>query len=122
MTMTAPPVPRRFGQIIRLRPSSLSAYKALHAAAWPAVLRQIKDCHISDYSIYLDEASMTLFATLKYDGDDWEADMAAMRANPEVRRWWELTDAMQETLVEGSTGSVDAKGWWRDLEEIFRVD
>lgn len=114
--------PRRIGQIIRLKPSCLEAYKACHAAAWPAVLQQIKDCNISDYSIYLDEQSMTLFATMKYNGTDFEADMAAMKANPEVRRWWEMTDSMQETLVEGSTGSVDAKGWWRDLEEVFRVE
>jgi L-rhamnose mutarotase len=120
--MSSSSAPRRFGQIIKLRRSCLEEYKACHAAAWPDVLQQIKACHILDYSIFLDEASMTLFATLKYDGVDWEADMAAMRANPVVRRWWEMTDAMQETLVEGSAGSTDAKGWWKDLEEIFRVD
>jgi hypothetical protein len=29
---------------------------------------------------------------------------------------------MQETLVEGSTGSMDPAGWWKPLEEVFRVD
>lgn len=114
--------PRRFGQIIKLRPECAQAYKDCHAAAWPAVLQQIKDCHINDYSIFLDEKSMTLFATMKYHGTDFEKDMEAMRANPEVQRWWTMTDAMQETLVEGSRGSMDPKGWWKDLEEVFRVE
>ena len=103
--------PRRIGQIIRLKRESLEAYRECHAAVWPAVLQQIKDCHISDYSIYLHEPSMTLFATMKWSGSDFDADMEKMRANPEVQRWWQMTDNMQETLVEGSKGSMDPKGW-----------
>ncbi|TKA81790.1 hypothetical protein B0A55_02151 [Friedmanniomyces simplex] len=118
----ANPQPRRIAQIVHLKRDSLQAYKDCHAAVWPAVLEQIKDCHISDYSIFLDETSMTLFATMKYDGDDFDADMEKMRANKEVQRWWKMTDGMQETLVEGSGGSMDPKGWWRGLEEVFRVD
>ena len=57
--------PRRIAQIVRLKRDSLQEYKACHAAVWPAVLQQIKDCNISDYSIYLDEGSMTLFASMK---------------------------------------------------------
>jgi L-rhamnose mutarotase len=115
-------------QTVRLRPSSLQAYKECHAAVWPAVLQQIKDCNISDYSIYLDDSTLgptgyyTLFATMKYDGADFAADMEKMKASPEVRRWWEMTDAMQETLVEGSKGSTDSKGWWKELEEVFRCE
>lgn len=116
------PHPRRIGQIIRLKRSCLQQYKDCHAAAWPAVLDQIKDCNITDYSIFLDEQSMTLFASMKYTGNDFDADMEKMRANPEVRRWWEMTDSMQETLVEGSMGSTDPRGWWRDVEEIFRCE
>ena len=114
--------PRRIGQIIRLKRESLQAYKECHAAVWPAVLKQIKECNIIDYSIYLDEQSMILFATMKWNGSDFDADMEKMRANPEVQKWWHMTDSMQETLVEGSSGSTDPKGWWRDLEEVFHCD
>ena len=103
--------PRRIGQIIRLKRESLDAYKECHAAVWPAVLQQIKDCNISDYSIYLDESSMTLFATMKWSGSNFDADMEKMRSNPEVQRWWQMTDRMQDTLVGGSKGSMDPKGW-----------
>jgi len=100
----------------------LQAYKDCHAAAWPAVLAQIKDCNISDYSIFLDETSMTLFATMKYTGTDLDADMEKMRANPEVRKWWEMTDSMQESFNEGATGSTGKVPWWKDLEEVFYVE
>lgn len=114
--------PRRIAQIVRIKPDHLQAYKDCHAAVWPAVLRQIKDCNISDYSIFLDERSLTLFATMKWHGADFDADMERMKANPEVRRWWAMTDGMQESLVEGSTGSTDEKGWWVGLEEVFRCE
>ncbi|KAK3719298.1 hypothetical protein LTR37_004517 [Vermiconidia calcicola] len=113
---------RRIAQIVRLKRDSLQAYKECHANVWPAVFDQIKDCNISDYSIYLDEESMTLFATMKYNGIDFEADMEKMRTSQEVRRWWEMTDNMQESFVEGSQGSTDPKGWWKGLEEVFRCE
>ncbi|MBE3043808.1 L-rhamnose mutarotase [Candidatus Bathyarchaeota archaeon] len=123
MSATEPQTPRRIAQIVRLKPSSLQAYKDCHAAVWPAVLAQIKDCNISDYSIFLDETSMTLFATFKWSGADWDADMARMGANEEVRKWWAMTDGMQESFTEGSTGSTDGeKGWWRGLDEVFRCE
>lgn len=120
--MSSPSEPRRIGQIVRLRRESLQAYKDCHTAVWPEVLKQIKDCNIVDYSIFLDEHSMTLFATMKYTGSDFEADMDKMRANEKVREWWTMTDGMQESFVEGSKGSTDEKGWWKDLEEVFRVE
>lgn len=119
----SPTEPKRLAQIVRLKRTSIDEYKACHAEVWPAVQQQIKDCNITDYSIFLDETSMTLFATMKYIGDDFEGDMEKMKANPEVRRWWSMTDGMQESFNEGSTGSTDEKtSWWKGLEEVFRFE
>ena len=41
---------RRFAQIVRLKPEYVAEYKACHAAVWPEVLKQIKDCNIQDCS------------------------------------------------------------------------
>ncbi|KAK5118510.1 hypothetical protein LTR62_003025 [Meristemomyces frigidus] len=114
--------PRRIAQIIRLKKDSLETYKALHASIWPSIAAQIKSSNITDYSIFLDESTMTLFATFKYTGNDFEADMEKMKRDPETRRWWGMTDGMQESFVEGSTGSGDARGWWKGLEEVFRLE
>lgn len=86
------PEPRRIAQIVKLKPEALKAYKECHAAVWPAVLEQIKDFNIFDYSIFFDDASSTLFASMKWNGEDFEADMERMKANPEVQRWWQMTD------------------------------
>ena len=58
-----------------------------------------------------------LFAYLEYVGDDYPGDMAAMAADPDVKAWWALTDAMQEPFAERKAGS-----WWLDLAEIFHLD
>ena len=47
--------------------------------------------------------------------------MRRMRENLEVRRWWEMTDGMQESQVPGATGSKDGE-WWTPFEEVFRLE
>lgn len=39
---------RRFGQVVKLKPECVDAYKACHAKIWPEVAKQIKDCNIED--------------------------------------------------------------------------
>ena len=34
----------------------------------------------------------------------------------------QMTDGMQESLVEGATGSESGPGWWMDTEEVFRLE
>lgn len=126
--------PRRSAQSVLLKPSRLDDYIACHKEVWPEVLKQIRDCNIIDYSIHLDdtlrphpadangEKYFTLYATIKYVGSDWEGDMRTMRENKKVREWWEMTDSMQVSLVEGSRGSTDERGWWREIKEVFRCD
>ena len=45
--------------------------------------------------------------------------MKRMVDNPKVREWWEVTDRMQESLVEGAVGSARGPGWWGSMEEVF---
>lgn len=39
---------RRYAQIVKLKPEHVDEYKKAHAAVWPDVLKQIKDCKIED--------------------------------------------------------------------------
>jgi len=113
---------KRICQIIKIKPEKLEEYKELHANVWPNVLAKMTKYHIEDYSIHLIPELNLLVANLKYTGDDWATDSEAMRNDPDNHEWWKVTDALQESLVPGSTGSTDKKGWWRDLEEVFRFD
>ncbi|KGO68238.1 Dimeric alpha-beta barrel [Penicillium italicum] len=115
------PQPRRFAQIVHLKPSAVAAYKECHANVWPEILQKIKECNIIDYSIYFD-GDRTLFATFKYVGNDYEADMESMRSLPKMREWWNMTDGMQESPVPGAVGSAEGPGWWKPLEEVFYTE
>ena len=108
-------VVRRFGQVIRVKPGSIDAYERLHAETWPGVLAAIAAANIRNYSIYRHEE--LLFAYFEYVGDDLEADMAAMAADPTIVEWWALTDAMQVPYPEREPGS-----WWLTLPEVFHTD
>ncbi|POR32546.1 L-rhamnose mutarotase [Tolypocladium paradoxum] len=111
---------RRFGQVVKLRPECVDAYKACHARIWPEVAKQIKDCNMEDYSIWYDDKTGLLFGSFKYIGYDFAGDMQRMAENPRVRQWWKMTDGFQESLVDGATSSESGEpGWWRSMEEVF---
>ncbi|KAH6665875.1 DUF718 domain-containing protein [Plectosphaerella plurivora] len=113
---------RRIAQIVKLKPEFLEQYKEVHAHVWPEVLKQIKQCNIEDYSIYFDDGSNILFATMKYVGYDFAGDMEKMRENPKVREWWKMTDGWQESLVPGAVNSESGEpSWWKPVEEVFYV-
>ena len=106
---------RRFGQRIDVRPDRIDEYERLHVAAWPGVLEQIRRSNIRNYTIFRDGTD--LFAYFEYVGDDFEADMAAMAADPETRRWWAQTDASPEPPPPRAPGT-----WWKTMREVFHTD
>lgn len=114
------PTVQRFGMVIGLKPEKIEYYKNLHAAAWPGVLKKIKECHIRNYSIFLREienGKFYLFSYFEYTGEDFEADMAKMAADPLTQKWWKETDPCQ--IPVSSRGS---KEWWSRMEEVFHLD
>jgi L-rhamnose mutarotase len=106
---------KRFGSVIGLRREDLEAYKKLHAAVWPGVLKTIRECHIRNYSIYYKDGF--LFSYYEYAGSDYAADMAHMAADPETQRWWEACSPCQQPLDSRKDGE-----WWASMEEVFHVD
>ncbi|KAL7282991.1 hypothetical protein ACG7TL_002411 [Trametes sanguinea] len=86
---------------------------ALHASVWPGVLAALARHHIADYSIHYHAPLRLLVATFKYTGSDYDADMRGIAAVPETQRWWKVTDGMQESFVEGATGSGGEVPWWQ---------
>lgn len=106
---------RRFGRSIGLRPESEQEYIRYHADVWPGVLKIIEDCNIHNYSIFISDH--TLFAYFEYAGQDFEADMARMAADPKTQEWWSLMEPMQEPLPSRKPGD-----WWTEMEAVFHVD
>jgi L-rhamnose mutarotase len=104
----------RMGQVIRLNPEALEEYTRIHAAVWPEILQLLTACNITNYSIFLKQPEMLMFAYWEYTGTDFAADMAKMRAEPRMHDWWRITDPMQTPL--------DHRGpdeWWARMPQVF---
>lgn len=111
---------KRFGMVTGIKKEKIAYYKQLHAKAWPAVLKKIKECNISNYSIYIQkiEGKCFLFSYFEYTGNDFDADMKKMAADPTTQRWWKETNPTQIPLPEASA----KKQIWTNMEEVFHTN
>ena len=116
----APTKVRRYAWVTGLKPQKADYYRKLHAEPWPAVNAKLKECNIRNYSIYEREIDgrIYLFSYLEYTGDNFEADMEKMAADPETRRWWKETDPCQAPLPD----ALKAGKIWSDTREIYHLD
>jgi len=111
---------KRYGDVLGIKPEKIEEYKRLHADVWPDVLKMIKECNIRNYSIYLGElekGKYYLFSYFEYTGDDFEADMAKMAADPTTQRWWDLCKPCQSPIPTRREGE-----WWANMEEVFHFE
>jgi L-rhamnose mutarotase len=106
---------RRVASVIGLDPAGIAEYERLHADVWEEVLARIARSNIRNYSIY--RYGDLLFSYYEHVGDDLEADLAAMAADPVTQRWWALCSPLQRPVPERAAGE-----WWHALREVFHVD
>ena len=84
-------------------------YKKRHDAIWPELSSLLKETGISDYNIYLDKETNSLFAVL--DIKDKEA-LNSLPSNPIMKKWWAHMKDIMETNPDNSPVSIP-------LEEVF---
>ena len=83
---------KRIGFKMTLKPGFKNEYKRRHDALWPELRALLKANGISDYVIYLDEATDTLFACRKVD----EGAAGDLASHPVMRKWWaHMADIME---------------------------
>lgn len=111
--------PQRFGSVIGLKADKKDYYNKLHAEPWPEINSMIKKCNIQNYSIYEVEldGKLYLFSYFEYTGDDFEADMAKMAADPKMCQWWAETDPCQIRLP----GTPEGEQWLK-IPEVYHLD
>lgn len=97
---------------MKLKPGCAAEYKRRHDALWPELARELRAAGISDYSIFLDEQTLTLFAVQKL-ADDHAADR--LPASPILRKWWDFMAPLMETNADRSP-----REW--PLGEVFHLD
>lgn len=103
---------KRYGMAIKIKPENLDQYELLHADVWPGVLRMIGECNIRNYSIYHKDGMM--FSYFEYVGDDFDADMAKMAADPTTQKWWDVCKPLLDPLETRAP-----EEFWANMKEVF---
>lgn len=78
---------------MQLKPGAVAEYKARHDAIWPELSDLLKASGVSDYSIFLDEETLSLFAVLRR-ADDHTLD--ELPNHPLMRKWWTYMAPLME--------------------------
>ena len=81
-------------------------YKERHDEIWPGLVEILKAAGISDYSIFIDEETNSLFGVLK--AEDIER-MNHLSANPIMQQWWQFMSDIMETNTDNSPVSIPLK-------------
>lgn len=97
---------------MKLKPGFEAEYKRRHDALWPELAQALRDAGISDYSIFLDEETRTLFAVQKRS-DDSTAEQ--LPEHPIVRQWWAGMAPLMEVNADNSPVT-------KPLREVFHLD
>jgi len=97
---------------MQLKPGFAEEYRRRHAAIWPELQQLLKHSGIHDYTIFLDEATHTLFAVQQQSGTGSSQDLGA---HPIVQRWWAYMADIMETHPDNSPISTP-------LTEMFHMD
>jgi L-rhamnose mutarotase len=78
------------------------------------VQERLTASHITNYSIF--RHGELLFAYMEYTGEDYDADMEAMAADPDTQAWWALCNPLQRPVADRADGE-----WWKTLPEVFHL-
>lgn len=92
-----------------LCPGQEAEYKRRHEAVWPELAALLKSAGVRDYSIFLDEETLSLFAYLQTDDP---AGLDRLKTEDIMWKWWDhMKDIME---VNPDTSPVT-----KPLEEVF---
>jgi L-rhamnose mutarotase len=97
---------------MKIKPGTVDEYRKRHDEIWPELSQLLSDAGIYDYSIFLDEETLSLFAVLKLrEGHT----TAALPQHPIMKKWWDYMAPLME--VEPSNRPLE----W-PLEPMFHMD
>jgi L-rhamnose mutarotase len=97
---------------MKLKPGYAAEYEKRHQQLWPELKKILQDAGISDYSIFLDDESNTLFAVQKATSRSGSQDLIKHEV---VQRWWRYMADIMEVNEDFSPVSVP-------LREVFWME
>lgn len=87
-------------------------YKKRHDEIWPELVIELKNAGVSDYSIFHEPSSNTLFAVLKRENDH---SMDALPLTSIVKKWWAFMSDIMETNADNSPVVTP-------IQQVFHLD
>lgn len=103
---------RKIAFKMKLIPGFEEEYEKRHREIWPELAALLKDNGITDYSIFLDSDTSTLFAVQTITGD---GSSQSLGSTPLVQKWWAYMADLMETNPDNSPISVP-------LVEVFTLE
>ena len=97
---------------MKLKPGCEAEYKKRHDEIWPELSKELTEAGVFDYSIYLDEESLTLFAFQKLTDDNTADNLPNTEI---VKKWWAYMADLMET-------NPDHSPVVSPLPEVFHMD
>ncbi|MDR1861148.1 MAG: L-rhamnose mutarotase [Bacteroidales bacterium] len=86
-------------------------YRRRHAAIWPELKKLLHEAGVSNYSIFLDEDTDTLFAVQDVNGDSGSQQLGQTEI---VQKWWDYMADLMRVNPDNSPVSIP-------LEELFYI-
>jgi L-rhamnose mutarotase len=97
---------------MKLLPGFEQEYKKRHDEIWPELSDELAAAGVSDYSIFLDDETLTLFAFQKLT-DNHTSDLLPQTAI--VKKWWAYMADIMECNPDNSPVAIT-------LKEVFHMD
>lgn len=97
---------------MQLNEGQKEEYIKRHNEIWPELKRLLKESGVSEYAIYLDEETNTLFAFQKVAENRGSQDLGETQI---VKKWWKFMSDIME--VNGDNSPVTM-----ELKEVFYLD
>ena len=96
---------------MKLKVGFEAEYQKRHYEIWPELSQVLSEAGVSDYSIFLDAETLTLFATMKLADGHTAGDLPD---HPVVKKWWAFMADIMETNPDNSPVCVS-------LSEVFHM-
>ena len=97
---------------MHLNKGQKEVYKKRHNEIWPELKELLKEAGVSEYSIFLDEQTNTLFAFQKVSGKGSSQDLGQTEI---VQKWWAFMADVMKTNPDNSP-------LMSELEEVFYME
>lgn len=106
----------RHASVIAIEKNDIPEYKKLHADVQPAVLKDIRQSNIENYSIYIGQTETDksyLFSYYEYTGSNYKKDIAKMERSNQIKKWQDITQPMLKPLEVHQQGQCGAE--WQEV-------